>query len=372
MFEIIYRYDPSRPIERQPPADAAEARRCLEEGNRTFVSLATGRPDGSRIVHFDLADLGVAFESGGPKQRPFAAVLGCSDARVPIELIFDRACNELFVVRVAGNVLGQEQLGSIDYAVNNLGQDLKLLVALGHSQCGAVTAAVDVYLRPGEYLSLLSSHHVRLIVNSLFPPVRGAATALTAQWGADVARQPGYRAALIECAVVLNAALKAAILRAEFCDEARPLRAVFGVYDLGTRRVHVPLTAADDSDVRLVDAPAGEEEFRAGRSGCDERPHSPAPRRLSGEPRHDALAVRRNVRPIRRRQAARPVADRHRRLLRRRRHPQRMVGHPRAVLGQRGDADQHHHSRPADELSQSRRLWPLVGGARAVGPAHQR
>src|SRR5262249_10138853 len=147
------------------------------------------------------ADIGIAAERGGPKQRPFAVVLGCSDARVPIELIFDRACNELFVVRVAGNVLGQEQLGSIDYAVDNLGQNLKLLVALGHSGCGAVTAAVDAFLRPTEYLGLLSSHHVRAIVNSLFPAVRGAAQALTVQWGEDVVKKPGYRAALIESGV---------------------------------------------------------------------------------------------------------------------------------------------------------------------------
>jgi hypothetical protein len=107
MFEIIYRYDPSRPAERQLPADAAQARQRLEEGNRAFSNLAPGMPEGSRVIYLNLEDLGVV-DSGVPKQLPFAVVLGCSDARVPIELIFDRACNELFVVRVAGNVLGQE------------------------------------------------------------------------------------------------------------------------------------------------------------------------------------------------------------------------------------------------------------------------
>src|SRR5262249_52823749 len=155
----------------QPPADAGEARRLLEEGNRTFVNLASGGPGGSRGVYFDLADIGVAVERGVIKQRPFAVVLGWSDGRVADELFFYRAFSELFVVRVAGNILGQEQLGSIDYAVDNLGQNLKLLVALGHSGCGAVTAAVDAFLRPAEYLGLLSSHHIRAIVNSLFPAV---------------------------------------------------------------------------------------------------------------------------------------------------------------------------------------------------------
>jgi carbonic anhydrase len=205
----------------------------------------------------------VAVESGGPKQRPFAVVLGCSDARVPIELIFDRACNELFVVRVAGNILGQEQLGSIGYAVDNLGENLKLLVVLGHRRCGAVTAAVDAFIQPGEYLGLLSNHHVRAIVNSLFPAVRGAAKALGVQWGEEVIRRPGYRDALIECSVVINAALTASILRAEFDDPAKALGVVFSVYDLGSRRIQVPLSSDDgDPGVRLVDAPTGRDQFR--------------------------------------------------------------------------------------------------------------
>jgi carbonic anhydrase len=263
LFELIYRYDPTRPLGRQAPADSVEARRRLEEGNRAFVNLAEKDPEGSRVIYFDLADIGVAAESGGPKQRPFAVVLGCSDARVPIELIFDRACNELFVVRVAGNVLGQEQLGSIDYAVDHLGQGLKLLVALGHSGCGAVTAAVDAFLRPAEYLGLMSSHHVRAIVNDLFPAVRGATTALAAVWGEAVAGRPGYRAALIETGVVLNAALTASILQEEFGDPAKDLRVVFGVYDLGSRRVSVPLAGPEgDGDVRLVQAPGSRDEFR--------------------------------------------------------------------------------------------------------------
>ncbi len=264
MFEIIYRCDPARPSQRQSPPDATEALRRLEEGNRSFVSMATGSPDGSRVIYFDLSDVGVAVETGVPIQKPFAVVLGCSDARVPIELIFDRACNELFVVRVAGNVLGQEPLGSIDYAVTHLGDSLKLLVALGHSGCGAVTAAVDAFLRPTEYLGLLSSHHVRAIVNDLLPAVRGSAVALATTWGKEVENQPGYRVALIECAVVLNAALTASILREEFADEATGLRIVFGVYDLRSRCVQVPLANADDGQpgVRLVEAPADREGFR--------------------------------------------------------------------------------------------------------------
>ena len=159
-----------------------------------------------------------------PRQQPYAVVLGCSDARVPVELLFNRAANELFVVRVAGNVLGQEQLGSIDYAVQHLGKSLKLLVVLGHSQCGAVTAAVDAFLKPSNYLAFSQDHHQRVIINSLFPAVRGAVTTLTHVWGPNCEQLPGYRAVLIETSVVLNAALTASILHQEFAKDPAEAR----------------------------------------------------------------------------------------------------------------------------------------------------
>jgi carbonic anhydrase len=125
--------------------------------------------------------------------------------------------------------------------------------------------AADAFLRPPEYLGLLSSHHVRDIVNKIIPAVNGAAKALAAQWGEKIASQPGYREALIETAVVLNAAMKASILRAEFNDTAKPLGVVFGVYDLGSRHVQVPLASSDDDNdrsVHLVDAPTSREGFQ--------------------------------------------------------------------------------------------------------------
>ena len=74
---------------------------------------------------------------------------------MPIELIFNEGPNDLFVIRVAGNGLGTDVLGSLKYAVDNLSGSLKLIVVLGHSGCGALTAAVDVFLNPENYLSLL-------------------------------------------------------------------------------------------------------------------------------------------------------------------------------------------------------------------------
>ena len=264
MFELIYRYDPAVRGLRQLPVDANEALARLEEGNRLFSSLASNEAESSRVVYMDLADLGLDVPGGVPAQEPFAVLLGCADARVPPEMIFNRTCNELFVVRVAGNIVSEELLGSIDYAVEHLGQNLKLIVVLGHSQCGAVTAAVDAFLTPAEYLSFAAAHHLRSIINILFPAVRAAVRALSVKWGDAVANSPGYRAALIESAVVINAALTASILRSEFNSETTNRRFVFGMYDLSTRRVHVPQLVDGEGEptIRLLDAPNGLEEFR--------------------------------------------------------------------------------------------------------------
>jgi carbonic anhydrase len=83
------------------------------------------------------------------KQHPFATILGCSDSRVPVELVFDEGFGDLFVIRVAGNVVSPAVLGSIEYAVEHLRTEL--LVVLGHERCGAVTAALQaVDQRPKE------------------------------------------------------------------------------------------------------------------------------------------------------------------------------------------------------------------------------
>src|SRR5262249_42162378 len=118
---------------------------------------------------------------------------------------------------------------------------VKLLVVLGHHGCGAVTAAVDAFLLPGRYLDVAPSHPLRAVVDRLLLPVRGAAKSLETVWGPSVTSRPGYRRALIEVAVTLNAGLPAATLRQEFRDRLRPdVEVVFGVYNLVTRRVQLP------------------------------------------------------------------------------------------------------------------------------------
>ncbi len=266
MIDIIFRYDPANMPPLRQPATPAEAQHQLEEGNREFAHLldpivGVGQPQ-PRIIPFDPQDMGLAEIAGtAPHQQPFAVVLGCSDARVPIEVIFNQGCNDLFVIRVAGNVLGNECLGSIDYALDHLGDSIKLLVVLGHGGCGAVTAAVDAFLDPSRYLSVASSHPLRAIVDRLFVAVRAAAQSLEEVWGHEAAHSADYRKVLIETAIALNAALTAATLQQEFRGiTGEKLQVVYGVYDLVSRRVRSPglvVDGAGDWDVdRLVHPPA--------------------------------------------------------------------------------------------------------------------
>ncbi len=255
------RSDPRRGRPRSP----AEARRRLEQGNRAFAQLGAGARD--RIVHvvtLDPRDLGHGPRAGvAPAQEPFAAVLGCSDARVPVEMVFQQRSNDLFVVRVAGNGVGSDCLGSLRYAAQNFSSTLKLVVVLGHLQCGAVSAAVDSFLRPREYLALATNYPLRAIVDAMLVSVRSAAMALEQEHGSSAASQAGYRAALIEVSVVLNAGLAAFSLGQELASRACQVR--FGVYDLSSRRVRLPLAQPRGSarvEVGLFAAPAREEHLR--------------------------------------------------------------------------------------------------------------
>ena len=241
--DIIYRYEardtPARPL--PPDSDAAFQR--LNDGNRAFAALLEKLSDESavvqRIIPVDPRDLGLLSSTTGiPKQRPFAVVLGCSDARVPVELIFGEGPNDLFVIRVAGNGLGTEVLGSLKFAVDHLGESLKLIVVLGHSGCGAVTAAVDIFLNPTNYLPLAARHSLRNILDALLVAIDATARKLQVAFGSNITRHPGYRDALIEASIITNAALSAHSIQQDFGSENKlGLRAVYGVYLLETREV---------------------------------------------------------------------------------------------------------------------------------------
>lgn len=250
--EITYRYDTDHRITRARPSDADEACLRLDEGNRAFAalfdSLVSGSGTARRVITVDSRDLGILpGDHGPPKQRPYAAVLGCSDARVPIELIFNEGPNDLFVVRVAGNGLGSEVLGSLRYAADHLGDSLKLVVVLGHSGCGAVSAAVDTFLSPAAYISLAPNHALRGILDRLLIVVHTSATRIQAILGPEVTRCPGYRDALVEASVVLNAALTAYTVEKELGSAGQGgLQATYGVYLLSTRQIWAPRSGSTE------------------------------------------------------------------------------------------------------------------------------
>jgi carbonic anhydrase len=139
-----------------PGVAAQEALDRLREGNRRFVS------GGCRAA---AADSRLRRERLLSDQAPFAVVLGCSDSRVPVEIVFDQALGDLFVVRVAGQVAAPSQIGSIEFAVERLGA--RLVVVLGHSRCGAVRATLEELRRPARALS----PYLRAIVDQIRPSV---------------------------------------------------------------------------------------------------------------------------------------------------------------------------------------------------------
>jgi carbonic anhydrase len=244
--DIVYRYAPQDTPARPLPSDGNAALLRLNDGNRNFAVLLDHVNDDTgiiqQIIPVDPADLGLASSDAGlTKQRPFAAVLGCSDARVPIELIFNEGPNDLFVVRVAGNGLGIEVLGSLKYAMEHLGGTLKLVVVIGHSGCGALTAAVDMFLTPSGYLEIAAKHSIRNILDRSLLVVQASARKLLSVYGDNIARRPGYRQALIEASIATNAALAAYSIREEFVGSgSTELLVAYGVYVIETREVWAP------------------------------------------------------------------------------------------------------------------------------------
>jgi carbonic anhydrase len=249
-MDLIYRFDPFLPLAGRKVDTSDEAARLLREGNDLFVTIAgrvrehfQGTEDHHGeplVVPLDPMTFGIPMVNGSAvAQSPFALVLGCSDARAPVELIFQQTCNDVFVVRVAGNVLGVECLGSIDYAARNLGNSLKLVVVLGHTNCGAVTAAVDMYLDPHDYPDLDLTHSLRSLIDRIMIAVRGSAKALERAGGPTVVHSPGYRAALLEISLYLNAALTSFDLRRELqaSGDRAGIDVVYGVFDIITQRV---------------------------------------------------------------------------------------------------------------------------------------
>jgi carbonic anhydrase len=139
-------------------ARAAAALERLREGNTRFVAevrRGQSMADGDR--RREVAD----------NQEPFAIVLGCSDSRVPAELVFDQGLGDLFVIRVAGNIVAPSQVGSVEFAAERF--HTRLVVVLGHTECGAIDATLEELARPSSD----RSKNLRSIVDRIRPSVEG-------------------------------------------------------------------------------------------------------------------------------------------------------------------------------------------------------
>jgi carbonic anhydrase len=139
---------------------AAQALALLAEGNARFA--ADDRRPGSLLTAERRAALALA-------QEPFAIVLGCSDSRVPVEIVFDQGPGDLFVIRVAGNIVAPSLIGSVEFAAARFGT--RLVVVLGHSSCGAIAATLEELRRP----SAIQSPNLKAIVNRIRPAVESIA-----------------------------------------------------------------------------------------------------------------------------------------------------------------------------------------------------
>jgi len=135
---------------------ALESFQRLREGNARFASNVRGLE----------AFLSQERRAGRARQQePHAIILGCSDSRVPAEIVFDQGLGDLFVIRVAGNIVAPSQVGSVEYAAERFGT--RLVVVLGHSQCGAILATLEQLQRPAEN----QSRNLRTIVDRVRPSV---------------------------------------------------------------------------------------------------------------------------------------------------------------------------------------------------------
>jgi len=144
--------DPAHP--EQPTVAPAEAIAKLKEGNARYTSGNLQHPGQTTERRAELTK----------SQHPFAIILSCSDSRVPPEIVFDQGLGDLFIVRVAGNVLNDEGLGSIEYGVEILGA--RFIVVLGHQSCGAIDAAMKTVAAKGK-----APGHIQSLVTAIKPVV---------------------------------------------------------------------------------------------------------------------------------------------------------------------------------------------------------
>ena len=201
------------------PDTAEQALEMLKQGNARFVENVQN-PQSTLLASNALTHV----------HEPFAIILGCSDARVPAEIVFDQGLGDLFVIRVAGNVVAPSQIGSVEFAAEKFGT--KLVVVLGHSHCGAVTACVETLINPDQPFS----PNLRSIVDRIRPSVYNLHEIYTAN-GQDIDAQE-----LINRGIKANVRMSVTQLKhgSRILEDAvnnGSLIIVGAVYDLDTGKV---------------------------------------------------------------------------------------------------------------------------------------
>jgi carbonic anhydrase len=266
-IDFIYRFRPDDPKPFFVPRDWEDASVYLQAGNHLIGRFYDacrrggmkpgGRPSVVEISASEAEGTPVG-DDGLPIQMPFAAMLGCSDARVPTELLFGQEFNDIFNIRVAGNVLGDSVVGSLLYALRNFapepahpdGRSLKLAGVLGHRGCGAVKATVRTFTAGPTAAKVFADPIGTLVAKIAAPPLATAAELFDAWHGAGASSEPRYQADLVELVVYLNAAWSAHEVRewveAEGPEMAARVGVVYGIFDPTNWRVHsVPPTPRD-------------------------------------------------------------------------------------------------------------------------------
>ena len=176
--QFVRAAEPAHPD--QPIVPPAEAISRLKAGNARYTSGKEQPPESSQERAFEatnsyenagLTFLGMTADQAAKRraeltksQHPFAIIVSCSDSRVPPEIVFDQGLGDLFVLRVAGNVIDDHSLGSIEYAVDHLA--VRLIVVLGHQRCGAVKAAKETIAAKGK-----APAHIQSLVTAIKPAV---------------------------------------------------------------------------------------------------------------------------------------------------------------------------------------------------------
>ena len=191
----------------QPSVAPAEAISKLKEGNSRYTSGNLQHPGQTAERRAELANT----------QHPFATIVDCSDSRVPPEIVFDQGLGDLFIFRVAGNVIDDHGLGSIEYAVDHLG--VRLILVLGHQRCGAVEAARETIAAKGK-----APGHIESLVTAIKPAVEA-----TAKDDLDATIKANVKN------VVLALRSSAPILKAEV--DSGKIQVIGGYYSLDTGAV---------------------------------------------------------------------------------------------------------------------------------------